>query len=662
MNIASRTLTKSGAYLLGQAKKLARGLWKRSLRFSTARQAIDGYIVEGKRCGNVGSATVYDPLGMLVIPGSGPDVWPYSVAQKSDHYLCAQLPSNRDLFYPPFVDGDARLSLTDATAIVSNGSWVGDAPTMTSSIIFSARPIAAVGAGVSSTFIGFTQTSQAFAYGTGVTWLGVVCATPSNRRLVYIQGEPTLRTVDSNNPPLGVLTSMAPLLAPLGDAYGHPPRPAGGWDEQDGVVAIMSPASWCIGFPYPSDTQNPNWWVAVQFIRARTDPRDYIGRRCVLLVNILDVIDDNGSASFHYRTVGLDPASLYPGRSAVAENVDSPTWNGWGKTAPNSHCPSNPVVLSTGTCVFFDAYFAETADRATRLYTLSITRVAGGSAARVVVHTSDIVTGHVDPGTYGFFDMATVSKYHFEGADVSDADIVVGVVFGHELAATQTLTIYRVEAGAVTAREFTPEFTRCVFGHAYDQTGVYGDTGLLLPFELHRSSSWGFWARLTAGPELSNYVPVGWCSGADKVTYIGNHKWMFYVSTDVFQDPGLASFGSWSVAVYDDTTESVALVGTIMGADPIFNNPTRRMGRIDCVIPELANNLGEVTRQATLVATIGGGSYRSMNPGGISQGATFISYDSGESWAQILDCGSPGGAVYCGNVLQARTDPIARGL
>ena len=61
MNIASRTLAKSGAYLLGQAKKLARGLWKRSLRFSTARQAIDGYIVEGKRCGNVGSATVYDP-------------------------------------------------------------------------------------------------------------------------------------------------------------------------------------------------------------------------------------------------------------------------------------------------------------------------------------------------------------------------------------------------------------------------------------------------------------------------------------------------------------------------------------------------------------------------------------------------------------------------
>jgi len=179
-------------------------------------------------------------------------------------------------------------------------------------------------------------------------------------------------------------------------------------------------------------------------------------------------------------------------------------------------------------------------------------------------------------------------------------------------------------------------------------------------------------------------------AGDGQVSYIGNHKFMFYVSTQ-WSTPGdgqrnFVPEGDVGVAIYDATTGHVEIAGIV---DARFGNSglsspvnpegstlvqvyfSRHLGRIEVVRPESEGYKPEdgdqpaIGNPATLIVTDGRGpaglSLTSIDNSDIkSDGGTVISYDSGKTWTFIFTFGSPVGAFHCGNIAQARSEPVVR--
>ena len=184
---------------------------------------------------------------------------------------------------------------------------------------------------------------------------------------------------------------------------------------------------------------------------------------------------------------------------------------------------------------------------------------------------------------------------------------------------------------------------------------------------------------------------------SDHVTYIGNGRFIFYASNQLSQRPEdndlWAPAGNIAVATYSVKTNAVSLQGVIddqlystgFGADgayqgqqafqyvqrahliPVFADPAK-LGRIEVVRPEsdgydpnIADTAGH---PATLIASEGCGrpglTLAEFDSQDVKRGRTWISYDSGATWVQILNYGSPAGSIHCGNIAQARTEPVVR--
>jgi hypothetical protein len=183
----------------------------------------------------------------------------------------------------------------------------------------------------------------------------------------------------------------------------------------------------------------------------------------------------------------------------------------------------------------------------------------------------------------------------------------------------------------------------------------------------------------------------------DHVTFLGNNKYVFYVSSELSERPADNFFwapgGNIAVATYSTVTDEVAVQGVIdpevvsngFGAEspysasqaynyipvahlvPVFAS-SAKLGRIEVVRPESdgydATNPKTVGHPATLIASKGYGqpglNLEEFDGQDIKQGITWISYDSGATWTQMLNYGSPAGTIHCGNIAQARTEPVVR--
>jgi hypothetical protein len=195
----------------------------------------------------------------------------------------------------------------------------------------------------------------------------------------------------------------------------------------------------------------------------------------------------------------------------------------------------------------------------------------------------------------------------------------------------------------------------------------------------------------SGSPDGVNKQPRFWTlpAGTDQVSYIGNHKFVFFISTvwttPTSNDYGFVPDGNAALAVYDASTGHVEVAGVI---DPAMGNSgmaatdnpqgstltqvyfSRRLGRIEVVRPEsdgytaVADGQTQVGHPATLIVTAGRGNAGlalvSGDGADIKDGATVISYDSGKTWTVILAYGSPAGAFHCGNIAQPRSEPVVR--
>mgnify|MGYP001584910829 CR=1 FL=1 len=143
--------------------------------------------------------------------------------------------------------------------------------------------------------------------------------------------------------------------------------------------------------------------------------------------------------------------------------------------------------------------------------------------------------------------------------------------------------------------------------------------------------------------------------------------------------------GNIGLAVYDATHGSVSVAGVIdatlssTGLTPTGGFGaglstltqvyfSRRLGRIEVLREEsdgyLPADTGQGGHPATLIVTAGRGNAglatSSEDGADIKDGATAISYDSGKTWVSFLQYGSPAGAFHCGNIAQARSEPVVR--
>lgn len=621
-----RTNTASGAYLLKRAARLAERIVP---KYGSRTEVIDGYLVRGERRGDRRVATVLDTPAYLVIVGaSNTTTWPYSLQPPWQSGMCLTAPTGRDAFSPP---GNMQpIDALNTPASIAPPVWSGDPPdpATTLSMTWGARPASGAGICMTTTAIEADSTkSYPFAYGTGRVWLMVGYANPTTTRDSYDVGETQPAEVVRGSPTIGVCLELSGLIAQQG-AVAHPPRAAGGWD--DAAAGSAAAVAWAFAAPFASGTRHPNLWAAVQVTKPQF-AADYLGRRCVLLLRVADMTDE-GTYSGNFWLI--DPAAAYPGRAYHGNNY---------------HLPSAPSVLSDGSLVLFDPYKSDLEEGGvtTCRYTLGLIRAGGSGVSASILHTSDIPL--LNGASIENVDDAKLAQYHFEGADVSEDDVVVGVCFGYEFAEEPTATVYRVEGGAITSITVpTAGFVRCVYRVMPCHSGFH-------------SLYVGHWGLHLNDPRLAaTHLALGSTAGADKVTYIGNRKWAVYVSTapQLITALGLrVSSGTLAVAVYDDATGEVNLAGVIRTDGGVSTGESARLGRMDCVVRERADASGNVTRKATLLATFGGGTWFPGNQG-IGNGDTFISYDSGETWAHVVDYGgSPAGAGYGGTVLQPRADP-----
>jgi len=235
---------------------------------------------------------------------------------------------------------------------------------------------------------------------------------------------------------------------------------------------------------------------------------------------------------------------------------------------------------------------------------------------------------------------------------------------------------------ATVAYEGIPGFAMCVAcGTGEQAIANYGVVDFPLDSSLY---SYGEWISLPAA--------------YDQVSYIGNGRFAFYVSTQLSERAAdeymFCPDGNLAIATFSLTTGLVRVEGVIdptmrntgfnsegptseidafnyvdlaLGLVPDFSSPPK-LGRIEVLRPESdgydpldPENGGH---PATLIASRGLGrpglSGEQWDGEDITQGVTWISYDSGANWMQMLQYGSPAGTIHCGNIAQARSEPVVR--
>lgn len=145
------------------------------------------------------------------------------------------------------------------------------------------------------------------------------------------------------------------------------------------------------------------------------------------------------------------------------------------------------------------------------------------------------------------------------------------------------------------------------------------------------------------------------------VTYIGNDKFVFPVVVGT-RNPSATQHGSspapyvgdvdFCLAVYDLAAGSMELLATIFagpyGSFPFF----RGVSRVFAVQHEIADDDGDVTQPAILLVDYGH-SEKALQLDE-NTGHTYVSYDSGVTWAEVVAKGSGWGVYYVGNVLKTQ--------
>lgn len=639
MNIANRVATRAGAYLKTRAERLAKFLFTGGkLRFVTKRQIMDGFLVEGKRAGNVGSYTVLDMPAYLTILGHYFDA---NIPFASNRCAVAQLPRGRDSYYE---DGITELTNFPGDQIllapVARTYRFGDMGDEENSYFahtgIVGKPAPGNGAGYAYTLITPTPPQSESA----VPGLYEYFA-DNNTRCLYCVNivVPTFYKAVATAPDWQIVNAPA-------DPTGVPETLIS-FRFSDSIFSSFGGS----GFSKRSDPSNPviSWsaisrpWVSFSkpYYRTKDDgtqalivvawtnpcmPRTIPGSDGGVKGLWVGEFEITNSGARIISQVHFDPRDTDTYPAIRTDELGTQSY------LNNYRLRSDSARLDSGTLVIVDPYGAET-------------DVETGGAV-VALYLRYVKEGQI--GTLQLFRDVGVPdsppKGGVCGCDTDGTTVVIPVFSGYSIAAdgptSATLSVFTAtESSAQQVFEAQVPFTAC---WAAPSESVYSAAG----FDFGGPRQYTSWFGNT------------FSAGGYNVRYIGDNKYAFICSSLTYNVPEQVQGGNIALAIYDLKANSVSLAGEIApylpDSDEHYFTPA---GSLEC--PKLATDKTPATLIFTRGRTNQNGRFAEQRPS--TDGETYISYDSGATWLKILDVGSPAGAFHAGNALAPRSEPVVKG-
>lgn len=665
--ISKKTYTGSGAHWVSRGQSVSLHQQQMGTKNGSVKQVIDGYLVISSAVNGNYEVQVLDTPAYLGFVGGYVD--PSKADPQIEAFAIARFLRGRDEFVEQFrtsprVQGETGFlsALTEYSPI--SGGWfaslgVDPAATGNRAAVFAlamkpfTEEVVSHGHFLITPPPGGGQTPHQFfasAYGE----FGLRFYVPG-RGTVTLDPVPGGYNVDSNDDTLP--SNLAGLLS-VGDVYGasalggkyftqviqadeSPPLINGGYAD---IVseANNQPSAWVTIQPLAIDTDEDTFrFMAVAPTVSQANDHDSYGARRLGLFSVGIAFDTQGevapsAVNLGYFDMTLFAADARPKLEAAVTN---------GRKAHyrlNRHHPAYMGRLSATKVAVMLRYSASRSDPVAGTYGT----VNDGMFHTVYAYVFDAITG------------AVAGHKVIEPASSSDYTINQSFWFVHGLGMDSN---YLDAEGEVTAVYVgihpgfynNPSLDEPRVGIVkVTLSGMTTASYVDVPFIPH--ATWLPGQFVGTLDELYGFVNIQLRQSMfDVVTYIGNNKFVFPVSTvegsEFTLQGDVRVFTNWDtiLAVYDLSTGGISLAGAIrptavgLYADGVIP------GRITVVTPEVGDGAGGVDSPATLIASIGRAyGATSMN----DTGETFISYDSGVNWEQVSSLGHGRGAMLAGGV------------
>jgi hypothetical protein len=732
MGVVRRSLSVSGTWLLRRVMKLAQSMERGGVEGGTRKQIIEGYLLVAKKSGEAMSAVVIDLPAWLVVVGR-------YITGGSFNYTrdyVQTLPSGRDSYLPGIIDGiQAPQTSPELTAgefgSISLGLSVGPNQLVPTRYWGLAQPFNGVGAIHSASTISSTTARWPMTYAgeNGQFAWRLLVITPFNVRFengavvpanpAALQASWTLSIGESVLNSVGARAITRLIDAPVEnfemnwDASQYPWITHGkpqSFVSDEGVpgyrITVAAQVVYESGGPYywygteeRTDQGFPVWSEISKGYNAEGGTPS--GARGLWAADI-EVVGTAATVIDAYKVFSgdADRTPVLRDRTRLGGVVGTWYLNNITYRSPMTTVQADEdrrvsVMLSSTfvdrTPDDFDSQDGTAQEFVGKLF-VDITWFENGSVRRQNLRTTELKRGVFHPGRlaapyYGknsTWDIGDANEGRFTiGCDTDGKQVVFPVFSSFEPGTMPNLTVYVADADGVrTAYSGTPGFAMCLACGTGEQANFnYGTVDS--PDEGTRTL--GEWITIPAG--------------FDQVTYIGNGRYAFYVSSEISSRPSDNYFwapdGNIAVATFSTVTNDVRVEGVIEstlsntgfgGPNPmneseaynyvsengIYTVPTvsspPKLGRIEVVRPESEGydplEPAAGGHPATLIASKGYGapglSFAEFDTQDIKTGITWISYDSGATWSQMLEYGSPTGTFHCGNIAQARSEPVVR--
>lgn len=703
MGVVRRSVSTSGIWLLRRVMKLAQSMARGGVVGGTKKQIIEGYLLIAKKSGQAMSAVVMDLPAYLCLPGRYYDAGSADI----ERAYVQQLYPGRDTYLP----GGVTHIIAPQTnpllmALVWNEIDFGQP--------FSGNRLATRLWGVAQPFSG-----TGCMYGYGAVYLtspddrlalgNALPSDPFAYRLAVFT--PTYVRSESVNGAETVIPEN-PTAAPTGWTLQIPESLISNaksfirldidrsliTPENDNIITFWDVVQYpWIGFSAPrqffDDDGNVGYRVHVcaQVVYEEGGPYEVDPEAVFYPFAENSQIPAAGARGLWFAQIQVlkGEASIINQAGHNGLNDDDPRRQPWSRTFVNPNegiayegnvaYKATPVTLNDGTMIVAASSF--------------VTRKAGGSESEPPIPDEE--------GYWLFCDVFRMSEGGLSRENISTTKV------------TRILSRFpegdTEYAGGVAMFDAGLDENRCVIGTATDGVVAIslvfsafrpGDVPKLTAIASTNDSSIvtysgtpGFSMMMGSGGDETvsvGYVEApenpdeqrfwAWMTSDNQVAYLGNGKYCFYCSSEWSLPPdGATSFvtsGNLALAVYNHTDRSVQGVGVI---DPALSSSGTtassaltqlylgsRLGNIEVLRKESDgyNRDEGIGNPATLIVTRGKGAAAitldSQEGQDITYGQTWISYDSGETWVQMLDYGSPVGAFHCGNIAQARSEPVVR--
>lgn len=703
MGVVRRSISASGTWLLRRVVKLAQSMERGNVDGGTRKEIIEGYLLVAKKSGEAMSAYVIDLPAYLALPGR----YYIDGSADIDRAYVQSLPLGRDAYLPGGLAAPLDAQVSPLTMAITWTEIDFGAPLAGNRLATRLWGAAQAFPGVGCIYgygVAFLSTpAERLALGSALPAdpfaYRMAAFTPTYVRAEIRDGVETIVPEVPGAVPTGWTLQIPESLIPEARSFIRldidrskitPDNNSiiGFWDvaqypwfsfsaprvffDEDGnmgfTMHVCAQVVYEEGGPYVVDPESTFY----PFAESSSTPA--AGSRGLWFAEV-QVIKGEASMAAQAGFNGLDDDDVrrQPWSVTIADPEGAKAYQG------NVVFKSTPVTLNDGTMIMAASSFVtrqrggsesdpQTPDQEGYWLFCDVFRLSEGSLAQQNISATkvDRLLSRLPEGDRHYAGGVTIFDTGLDEnrcviGTATDGEVAVSLIFSTFRPGTAPRLLAIVSTKDSTSVEYagTPGFSM-MMGSGGDETVCVGYLEVPQNPEEQR-----FWA---------------WMTSDNQVSYIGNGKYAFYCSSQwTLPQSGVSDHvvsANLALATYSHTTNSVEFRGVI---DPSLTSSGTttgpaltqlyfgsRVGNIEVLRPESDGYdfQAGVGHPATLLVTRGKGAAAitvdSQEGEDITDGQTWISYDSGATWLQILNYGSPVGAFHCGNIAQARSEPVVR--